>query len=85
VQLIQTQHAKYLHHFKSVRQVHSRQSVPREGETKPLEYERRMKEYNLRLQGLTKAQIDNANKPLPTEVIESNWKAISALLQGRTL
>jgi len=44
-----------------------------------------MKEYNLRLQGLTKAQIDNSNKPLPTEVIESNWNAISALLQGRTL
>jgi hypothetical protein len=61
------------------------EAIRRLRETKPLEYERRMNEYNLQLQGHTKAQIDNSNKPLPTEVIESNWNAISVLLQGRTL
>ena len=54
-------------------------------ETEPWEYERRMREYNLQLQGLTKAQIDKSNQPLPEEVIKSNWEGFSALLQGRTL
>ena len=44
-----------------------------------------MREYNLQLQGLTKAQIDKSNQPLPEEVIKSNWEGFSALLQGRTL
>jgi hypothetical protein len=54
-------------------------------ETEPWEYERRMREYNLQLQGLTKAQIDKSNQPLPKEVIESNWAGFSALLQGKVL
>lgn len=41
-------------------------------ETEPWEHERRMKEYNLQLQGLTKAQIDKSNQPLPEEVIKCN-------------
>lgn len=44
-----------------------------------------MREYNLQLQGLTKAQIDKSNQPLPKEVIESNWAGFSALLQGKVL
>lgn len=54
-------------------------------ETEPLEYERRMREYNLQLQGLTKAQIDKSNQPLPEEIIKSNWEGFSALLQGKVL
>jgi hypothetical protein len=54
-------------------------------ETEPWEYKRRMREYNLQLQGLTKAQIDKSNQPLPEEVIKSNWKGFSALLQGKVL
>ena len=54
-------------------------------ETEPLEYERRMREYNLQLQGLSKAQIDKSNQPLPEEVIKSNWEGFTALLQGRAL
>jgi hypothetical protein len=54
-------------------------------ETEPWEYERRMREYNLQLQGLTKAQIDKSNQPRPKEVIESNWAGFSALLQGKVL
>jgi hypothetical protein len=42
-------------------------------ETEPWEYERQMREYNLQLQGLTKAQIDNANKPLPRKEAERIW------------
>jgi hypothetical protein len=61
------------------------EAIRRLRETKPLEYERRINEYNLRLQGHTKAQIDNSHKPLSPEVIENNWNAISALLQGMTL
>jgi hypothetical protein len=61
------------------------EAIRRLRETEPLEYERRMNEYNLRLRGLTKAQIDNSNKPLSPEVIEENWSAISVLLKGRTL
>jgi hypothetical protein len=61
------------------------EAIRRLWETEPWEYERRMREYNLQLQGLTKAQIDKSNQPLSEEVIESNWEGFSALLQGRTL
>jgi hypothetical protein len=54
-------------------------------ETEPWEYKRQMREYNLQLQGLTKAQIDESNQPLPEEVIKSNWEGFSALLQGKVL
>jgi hypothetical protein len=54
-------------------------------ETDPWEYEHRMKEYNLQLQGLTKAQIDKSNQPLPEEVIKSNCEGFSALFKGKVL
>ncbi|PVH70702.1 hypothetical protein DL98DRAFT_521486 [Cadophora sp. DSE1049] len=52
-------------------------------DTDPPEYQRRMREYNLQLQGLTKAQIHNSIQPLPSEVIESNWAGFAALLLGK--
>jgi hypothetical protein len=61
------------------------EAIRRLRETKPLEYERRMKEYNLRLQGLTKAQIDNANKPLPRKEAERIWVGFANLLGGKAL
>jgi hypothetical protein len=61
------------------------EAIRRLQETEPWEYERRMREHNLLLQGLTKAQIDKSNQPLPKEVIESNWEGFSALLRGKAL
>jgi hypothetical protein len=57
------------------------EAIRRLEKTDPWEYHRQMKEYNLRLQGLTKEQIDKSNEPLPKEVIESNWEEISAFLR----
>jgi hypothetical protein len=61
------------------------EAIRRLQETDPWEYKRQMREYNLQLQGLTKAQIDKSSQPLPKEVIESNWEGFSALLQRKDL
>jgi hypothetical protein len=61
------------------------EAIRRLRETDPLEYERQMTEYNLRLQGLTQEQIDKSNQPLPDKVVKSNWEGFSARLQGKVL
>jgi hypothetical protein len=47
--------------------------------TEPAEFQRRMRGYNLRLQGLNKAQIDKSNQPLPKEVVKENWDVFGKL------
>ncbi len=55
------------------------EAIRRLEKTKPEEFRLQMKEYNLRLQGLTQAQIDKSNQPLPKEVAEENWNILGAL------
>jgi hypothetical protein len=52
--------------------------------TEPAEFQRRMRGYNLRLQGLNKAQIDKSNQPLPKEVVKENWDVFGKVLQSTT-
>jgi hypothetical protein len=54
------------------------------GKTEPAEFRRQMREYNLRLQGLTKEEIDKSNQPLPKEVVKENWDVFGKVLQSTT-
>jgi len=54
-------------------------------ETDPVEYERRMREYKLQRKGLSPAQIEKSNQPLPRKEAERIWVGFANLLGGKAL
>jgi len=54
-------------------------------ETEPVEYERRMREYKLQRKGLSLAQIEKSNQPLPRKEAERIWVGFAKSLGGKAL